>query len=491
VEKLAGRSSLQLDRRRRAAILALCCATGAIHVTGLTSTNIALPSIQRDLGLSDAVLPWVVGAYSISFAGVVLLGGRMADLFGHRRMYLVGTLVFAGAAVFAVVFDAAGPIVVARALQGVGAALATPAALAVLTTTFPREHERSRALALWTSSAASGAALGLVLGGLLTSVLGWRWVFLVSLPLCVAMIGGALALLPGRRPTVVRRQLDLAGATTITGALVLFVLGLTLAEQHGWTASIVAGSFAGSVGLLALFAAIELKSTAPLVPLQVFRLRGLRAACILSLVQSAVTFAVAVVTSLYLQRGLGYSALAAGLAFLPLDAAVIAGSAISHRLVRRFGVRVALACGGVMLTAGPLWMGAAPTDYYATSLLPGIAVLGLGTGLVSLPTSIVAFAGVPRAEAGLASGLLTATRQIGVVFGATLLGTVLASSTSGGRTAGVSGAQAIADGASNAYLVGACLAATSVLVGLALVRQPAQAATAERPVDDQSLPIEV
>ena len=167
-----------------------------MHVMGLTSTNIALPSIQHDLGLSDATLPWLVGGYSITFAGFVLLGGRMADLFGRRRMYIVGTAVFAGAAFLAAVFDVAGPLVAARAVQGVGAALATPAALAVLTTTFPGERERSRALALWTSSAASGAALGLVFGGLLTSVLGWRWIFLVSVPLCVAMIAGALALLP-------------------------------------------------------------------------------------------------------------------------------------------------------------------------------------------------------------------------------------------------------------------------------------------------------
>ena len=267
------------------------------------------------------------------------------------------------------------------------------------------------------------------------------------------MIAGALALLPGQRPAQVTRRLDLAGATTVTGALVLFVLGLTLAEQHGWTAGIVVGSFIGSVCLLAAFAAIELRSKAPLVPLRVFRLRGLRAACILSLVQSAVTFAVAVVTSLYLQRGLDFSALAAGLAFLPLDAAVIAGAAISHRLVRRFGVRVALVSGGTMLVAGPLWMSRALAGDYASTLLPGIAMLGLGTGLVSLPTSIVAFAGVPRAEAGLASGLLTATRQVGVVFGATLLATVFASRTSGTpRRRDLTGS-GNRGRASNAYLV--------------------------------------
>jgi MFS family permease len=478
------------DRRTRTAILALCCATGTIHVMGLTSMNVALPSIQRDLELGDATLPWIVSGYSITFAGFVLLGGRMADLFGRRRMYVVGTGIFGSSALLAALFGAAGPIIAARALQGVGAALATPAALAVLTTTFPGDRERSRALALWTSSSAGGAALGLVLGGVLTSLLGWRWIFLVSLPLCAAMVTGAMMLLPRQRHESGPRRLDLAGATTVTGALVLFVLGLTLAERHGWGGGIVLGSFAGSLCLLGAFAAIELRSVAPLVPLRVFRLRGLRAASVLSLVQSAITFAVAVVASLAMQRGLGYSPLAAGVAFLPLDAAVIAGAAASHRLVRRFGVRVALGLGGVMLVCGPLWLShSAQGGGYATTILPGITVLGLGTGLVSLPTSIVAFAGVPRAEAGLASGLLTATRQVGVVFGATLLATVVASSTSGPHATGISAAQAMRDGASNAYLVGACLAAVSVLVGLALVRQP-QAATGDRPLEDQSLPIE-
>jgi Na+/melibiose symporter-like transporter len=268
------------------------------------------------------------------------------------------------------------------------------------------------------------------------------------------------------------------------------VLGLTLAERHGWAGSVVLGSFAGSLCLLAAFAAIELRAVAPLVPLRVVRLRGLRAAGILSLVQSAITFAVAVVASLAMQRGLGYSALAAGLAFLPLDAAVIAGAAVSHRLVRRFGVRIALGLGGVMLVCGPLWLSrSSHGGGYATTLLPGIAILGLGTGLVSLPTSIVAFAGVPRTEAGLASGLLTATRQVGVVFGATLLATIVASSTSGPLAAGVSPAHAMREGASNAYLAAACLAAVSVIVGLALVRQP-QVVSGERPVEDQSLPVE-
>lgn len=479
------------DKARRAAILALCCASGAVHVMGLTSTNIALPSIQRDLSVSDTTLPWLVGGYSITFAGFVLLGGRMADLFGRRRMYIVGTLLFAGAAFLAAVFDSAGPIVAARALQGVGAALATPAALAVLTTTFQGDRERSRALAFWTSSAASGAALGLVFGGLLTSALGWRWVFLVCVPLCVVMLAGALVLLPPERAVKIPRRLDLAGATTVTGALVLFVFGLTLAEQHGWTAGIVVASIAGSVCLLAAFAAIELRSQAPLVPPRVVRQRGLRAACTLSLVQSAITFAVAVVTSLYLQRGLGFSALSTGLAFLPLDACVIIGAAISHRLVRSLGVRVALALGGGMLVCGPLWMSGAVTDDYAIAVLPGIAVLGLGTGLVSLPTSIVAFAGVPRGEAGLASGLITASRQVGVVFGATVLATVFASNTAGARAAGAAPTQAIQEGASSAYRVGALLAAASVVVGLALVRQPPAKPAAERPVEDQSLPVEV
>ncbi len=478
------------DRRLRAAILALCCATGTIHVMGLTSLNVALPSIQRDLGLGDATLPWLVSGYSITFAGFVLLGGRMADLFGARRMYVVGTSVFAGAALLAALFDAAGPIIAARALQGCGAALATPAALGVLTTTFPADRERSRALALWTSSSAGGAALGLVLGGLLTSLLGWRWIFLVSVPLCAAMLIGALALLPRGRHENGPRRLDLAGAAAVTGALVLFVLGLTLAERHGWSGRVVIASFAGSLCLLGAFAAVELRSVAPLVPLRVFRLRGLRAAGVLSLVQSAITFAVAVVTSLALQRGLGYSPLAAGIAFLPLDAAVIAGAAVSHRLVRHFGVRFALGLGGVMLVCGPLLLSrSSHLGGYATALLPGIAVLGLGTGLVSLPTSIVAFAGVPRADAGLASGLLTATRQVGVVFGATLLATVVAASTSGSHAVGISAAQAMRDGASNAYLVAACLAAISVLVGLALVRQP-ETVTGDRPVEDQSLPVE-
>jgi MFS family permease len=477
------------DRRRRTAILALCCATGTIHVMGLTSMNIALPSIQHDLELRDATLPWLVSGYSITFAGFVLLGGRLADMFGPRRMYLIGTSVFAGSALLAALLGAAGPIIAARALQGLGAALATPAALSVLTTTFPGDTERSRALALWTSSSAGGAALGLVLGGLLTSLLGWRWIFLVSLPLCAGMVTGALALLPRSRHGSGPRRLDLAGATTVTGALVLFVLGLTLAERHSWAGGIVLGSFAGSFSLLGAFVAIELRSAAPLVPRRVFRLRGLRAAGVLSLVQSAITFAVAVVASLAMQRGLGYSPVVAGVAFLPLDAAVIGGAAVSHRLVRRFGVRVALGLGGVMLVCGPLLLSrSSHAGGYATALLPGIAVLGFGTGLVSLPTSIVAFAGVPRAEAGLASGVLTATRQVGVVFGVTLLATVVAARTSGAHV-GLSSAQAMLDGATNAYLVAACLAALSVLVGLALVRQP-QAVTGERPVEDQSLPVE-
>jgi EmrB/QacA subfamily drug resistance transporter len=412
------------DRRRWAA-LAVIVAAQFMVVLDVAIVNVALPSIRTDLNFSQESLQWVITAYSILFGGVLLLGGRLADLLGRRRLFIAGLALFTAASLLDGLAWSEGSLIGFRALQGLGAALLSPAALSILTTTFAEGRERNLALGIWGAASGSGGAAGVLLGGALTSALSWSWIFFINVPVGVLVIALSPWLLRESRADLRHRNFDFAGAASITGGLMLLVYAMTRATQHGWATGTTIGLLAASGLLIAAFFVIELRSKAPLLPLGIFRLRTLSASNASGLLMGGAIFSQFFLLTLYMQEVLHYSALKTGVAYIGLTLTIIAFSAVAQGLVTRFGVRRVLPLGLALSTVALVLFARLPVDgHYWSDLFPAFMISGLGLALAFVPMSIGALTGVGQSEAGIASGLINTTQQIGGAIGVAVATTI-------------------------------------------------------------------
>jgi EmrB/QacA subfamily drug resistance transporter len=468
-----------IDRRRRLA-LALLCAAFFMVILDVAIVNVALPSIQADLGFSQRNLQWVVSAYALTFGGLLLLGGRAADLLGRRRVFVGGVAIFALASLLGGLAWLPGLLVAARALQGIGAAMMTPAALSILMTTFPEGAERNKALGAWGAVGASGGTIGLLVGGILTQTVGWEWIFLLNVPVGGVVIGLSPVLLEETRDLEQIPRFDLGGAVAVTGALSLLVYGIVDADRAGWGSAQTIGIAAASAVLLAVFAVIERRSPSPLLPFHIFRLRALLTSNVAGLVFGAAVFGMFFIITLYLQQVLGYSPLHAGLAWLALSVTALLTSVAGAQLVTRIGPLGPLA-GGLSIAAVGIWLlSRLPSEaaYLGDVMLP-LIVSGAGIGLAFVTMSIGALEGVGDRDAGLASGLVNTTQQIGGALGVALLSSVALDRFKGGSAVTSRSSLDLLTGAfGDALVVGAVLAATGALITAVLLGTRASRAEA-------------
>jgi len=456
--------------RRKWSALALLCTVQFMVVLDIAVVNVALPSIKIDLGFSQENLQWVISAYALLFGGFLLLGGRAADLLGRRRVFLVGIVVFTAASLLSGFAWSEGALIGSRALQGLGAAIISPAALSILMTTFSEGSERNTALGAWGAVGAFGAVAGVLLGGILTDLLSWQWIFFINAPVGVAAFVLAPVLLDESRDAEAR-GFDLPGAALVTGGLVALVYAITQANKYGWGSAETIGLFAASLALLAGFVAWEARAQDPLMPLSIFRLRTLVGANIAGVILGTVLFAMFLMLTLYMQQVLRYSPLRTGVAYLAVAGTAIVWSALAAQLVTRVGVKRVLIVGMVFLTAGLAYFTQVSVGgSYATDLLPGFLVIAVGMGFSFVPISIAALAGVRDSEAGLASGLINTSQQVGGALGIAALSAIATSTTSNRLAAGSAQAAALTDGFKAAFIAGAAVAVVGVLVALFVVR---------------------
>ena len=435
-------------------------------VLDVSVVNVALPAMRTSLGFDAEGLQWVVNAYTLAFAGFLLLGGRAADLFGRRRMFLVGLAIFGVASLVGGLANAPGLLLAARAAQGLGGAVLAPASLTILTTTFAEGPARSRALGAWAAIGGAGGAAGGLAGGLLVHYLSWRWIFLVNVPVVVGTIVLALAVVHETRARE-RPSLDVAGALLVTGGLVALVYGVVSSESRSWTSPVTLGAFAAAMVLLGAFVAVQQRVRAPLVPLDVFRIRTVTTANVVMFGIASAMFSMWYFVSLHMQQVLGFDALAAGLAFLPQSLSIVAASTLASRLLPRLGPRPLLVGGCAATAAGFGWFATlAPTDSWAVGVLgPGV-VVSLGMGLTFTPLAAAATSGVDGSRAGLVSGLLTTSRQTGGAIGLSVLATLATAHTTALIGAGVASPVALTAGTTRAFTVAAVVVAASALVAL-------------------------
>ncbi|MES1248419.1 MAG: MFS transporter [Actinomycetota bacterium] len=414
--------------RRRWGALALIVTAQFMVVLDVAIVNVALPSIKADLGFSEAGLQWIISAYAIVFGGTLLLGGRLADLLGRRRLFIAGILLFALSSLLGGLAWSSGTLVAARGIQGLAGAVLAPAALSLLMTSFPEGPERNRALGIYGAASGSGAAVGVLLGGIITSYLGWSWVFFINVPVGIAAALLAPAVLKESRADLGHRHFDAAGAVTVTGGLMLFVYALSRAPQHGWTTVSTLAMFAASAVAIAAFVVIELRSPWPLLPMRMFRNRTLSAANATMAVIGAVMFSEFFVLTLYLQNVLHYSAVQTGAAFTGFGGMVVVVSNLAQPIVARFGVRTSLVTGLLLSLASLAYLLGLPVHgHYFWDLFPGFVAGGAGVGLSFVPVTIASLTGVERADAGVASGLVNTSRQIGGAIGIAATSAVVAS----------------------------------------------------------------
>ena len=413
------------EDRRRWIALALIVVAQFMVVLDVAIVNVALPSIRTDLDFSQEGLQWVITAYAIFFGGFLLLGGRLADLLGRRRLFMAGLAVFTIASLLDGLAWSEGSLIFFRALQGLGAAMLSPAALSILTTTFQEGRERNLALGIWGAASGSGGAAGVLLGGALTSALSWSWIFFINVPVGLIVIGLSPVLLRESRADLNHRHFDFGGAASITGGLMLLVYALTRATQHGWATASTIGLLVASLALIGAFFAIEARSQAPLLPLRIFRLRTLAASNASGLLMGGAIFAQFFLLTLYMQEVLHYSALKTGVAYIGLTLTIIVFSAVAQALVTRIGVRRVLPAGLALSTGALLLFARLPVDgHYFTDLFPAFMLSGLGLALAFVPMSIGALTGVGQTDAGIASGLINTTQQVGGAIGVAVATTV-------------------------------------------------------------------
>jgi EmrB/QacA subfamily drug resistance transporter len=465
--------------QRKWLALALLAAVQFMVVLDIAIVNVALPSIQTDLGFSQENLQWVISAYALMFGGLLLLGGRAADLLGRRRLFIVGTVVFSAASLLSGFAWSDDALIIARALQGVGAAIITPAALSILTTTFTEGRERNAALGVWGAVGAFGAVAGVLLGGVLTDLLSWEWIFYINVPVGLAALALTPLLLTESRDAHVK-SFDAAGAVLVTGGLITLVYAITQANDYGWTSAETIGLFAAAGALLAAFVGWELRAKEPLVPFAIFRVKTLTAANIAGLILGTVTFSMFLMLTLYMQQVLGYSPMKTGVAYLAVAGTAIIWSGVAAQLVNRLGVKPVIAAGMTFLTIGLLYFTQVSVDgSYLGDLLPGFLVIAAGLGFSFVPISIAALAGVHHSEAGLASGLFNTSQQIGGALGIAALSAIATSTTSDEVASGTATAQALTDGFEAAFIWGAVVAAIGIVVALVLVRRSELEASVE------------
>ncbi len=455
-------------RERRWLALGLLCTAQFVVVLDASIVNVALPSIGAALSFSQENLSWVVNAYVLTFGGFLLLGGRLADLLGRRRVFMFGLVLFALASLAGGFAESEGMLIAARAVQGLGAAILSPAALSIVTTTFRDGAERNKALGVWGAVAGSGGAAGVLLGGVLTDGLGWEWVLWVNVPIGLAAAAIAPTLVAESRSEASTRSFDVAGAFSVTAGLSVLVYALVDATDAGWGSTQTIGLLALAVVLLAAFVAIELRSDAPLVPFRIFRIRTLTGANVVGILIGASLFSMFFFISLYMQQVLGYSAIKAGLSYLPLALTIILTAGVASQLVTRVGFKPVLAAGMLFIAAGLVWFGQVSVGgSYVSDILGPSLLAAVGLGLAFVTSTIAAVSGVDAEEAGLASGLINTSQQVGGALGLAVLATVATSTT---NDATGPPAQALTDGFQNAFLAGAGIAALGFVLTLVLIR---------------------
>jgi EmrB/QacA subfamily drug resistance transporter len=455
-------------RERRWLALGLVCVAQFMVVLDASIVNVALPSIGGALDFSQENLSWVVNAYVLTFGGFLLLGGRLADLLGRRRIFIAGLILFALASLVGGFAESEGVLIAARAVQGLGAAIVSPAALSIVTTTFRDGAERNKALGVWGAVAGSGGAAGVLLGGVLTDGLGWEWVLWVNVPIGIAAAAIAPSLVAESRSEAATRSFDLAGAISVTAGLSVLVYALVDATDAGWGSTQTIGLLAVAVVLIAAFVVIELRSDAPLVPFRIFRLRTLTGANVVGVLIGASLFSMFFFISLYMQQVLGYSAIKAGLSYLPLALAIIITAGVTSQLVTKIGFKPVLAAGMLFIAAGLIWFGQVSVGgSYASDILGPSLLAAIGLGLAFVTSTIAAVSGVDAHEAGLASGLINTSQQVGGALGLAVLATV-ANSTTNDASGPVP--NALTEGFQAAFLAGAGIAILGFVLTLVLIR---------------------
>ncbi|PNM88990.1 MFS transporter [Achromobacter xylosoxidans] len=458
-------------RQRWWALMVLCLGVLMI-VLDTTIVNVALPSIREDLHFTETSLVWVVNAYMLTFGGFLLLGGRLGDLLGHRRMFLAGLVLFTLASLACGLARGQGLLIAARAAQGLGGAVVSAVSLSLIMNLFTEAGERARAMGVYGFVCAGGGSLGVLLGGLLTSKLSWHWIFLVNIPIGVAVYALCLRLLPAARGAAGGGKLDVAGALTVTASLMLAVYAVVNGNEAGWTSAQSLGLLGAAALLMALFLAIEARVAEPLMPLALFRLRNVATANVVGVLWAAGMFAWFFVSALYMQLVLGYDAMQVGLAFLPANLIMAAFSlGLSAKLVMRFGIRGPLATGLLMAALGLALFARAPVDgHFAADVLPGMLLLGLGAGIAFNPMLLAAMSDVEPGQSGLASGVVNTAFMMGGALGLAVLASLAAARTAALAGAGAAPVAALAGGYRMTFLAGAVIAAVAAALAAALVR---------------------
>ncbi|MCC8361860.1 DHA2 family efflux MFS transporter permease subunit [Lysobacter sp. A6] len=463
---------MQLDARRRWFALVVLCMGVLMIVLDSTIVNVALPSIRQDLAFDDASLVWVVNAYLLTFGGFLLLGGRLGDLFGHRRLFLAGIVLFTLASLWCGLSTSQGMLIAARAVQGLGGAVVTAVALSLIMMLFQEPAERAKAMGVYGFVCAGGGSVGVLLGGLLTSALNWHWIFLVNIPIGALVFALCLRLLPGGSGHAAGGKLDVAGAVTVTLGMMLAVYAIVGGNEIGWTSPRTLGLLAAALVLLCMFLAIEARVREPLMPLGLFRLRNVATANVVGVLWAAAMFAWFFLSALYMQLVLGYGPMQVGLAFLPANLIMAAFSlGLSAKIVMRFGIRGPLAIGLLLAAAGLASFAMAPVDgTFVVHVLPGMLLLGIGAGLAFNPVLLAAMSDVSPADSGLASGLVNTSFMMGGALGLAVLASLAAARTSSVAATGAATVDAINAGYHLAFVLGAGCAAAAALIGWTVIR---------------------
>ena len=467
--------------RHRWFALALLSVVQFMLVLDIAIVNVALPSIQVDLGFSQENLQWVISAYALVFGGFLLLGGRAADLLGRRRMFISGLVVFTSASLLAALAWSETSLIGARAVQGLGAAIIAPAALSILMTTFSEGKERNIALGVWGAVGGFGAAAGVLLGGIFTDLLSWEWIFFLNIPVGITALALAPFLLAESRDATAK-SFDALGAVLVTGGLSTAVYGITQANDWGWSSGKTIGIFAAAVALLAGFVVREVRTPDPLMSFSIFRIKTVTGANIAGFILGTALFSMFLMLTLYMQQVLGYSPLKTGVAYIAVAGGSIVWAMVAQTLVTRVGVKPVLVTGMSLLTIGLLYFTQVSVDgSYLGDLLPGFLVISMGMAFAFVSVSIAALAGVPAKEAGIASGLINTSQQIGGALGIAVLSSVAVAHTTDATKAGDAVPQALTSGFQAAFWVGAGIALAGVVAALALIRKDelAQAPTYE------------
>jgi EmrB/QacA subfamily drug resistance transporter len=469
------------DTRNRWLALYVLCLASLMIVLDVTIVGVALPSIREDLGFSETSLAWVVNGYLLTYGGFLLLGGRLGDLFGHRRLFILGISVFTLASLACGLATSQWFLVAARSVQGLGGAVASAVSLSLMLGLFSEPAERAKAMGIFGFVASGGGSIGVLLGGILTDTLSWHWIFLVNFPIGVLVVLLTLRLVPAAPPTAAGGRLDVAGAVTVTASLILAVYAIVNGNEKGWGSAQTLGVLGASVAIFIAFLVIESRVRVPLMPLRLFRLRNLSTASVVGILWSGAMFAWFFMAALYLQLVLGYSPLQIGLAFLPGN--VIMGAlsiGLSAKLVMRYGLRKPLATGLLLASAGLLLLVRAPVDgTFVVDVLPSMILLGLGAGMAFNPVLLAAMGDVEPAESGLASGVVNTAFMMGGAVGLAVLASAAASRTNTLLDAGKSEAAALTGGYHLAFLLGAIFAASAAVIGALLLRESVPAAHEE------------